>query len=293
MNNYKKYFTLLAVFVACSDIEAGGGIVGNSPLTAAFNNTKWMLPHTAKDMEDWKNENSLLLSEGERELSVGFGKVFFSASKSAYTYESGLLRYTQSLGNGWDLTNFTALSKSLKASGGEGHELALQMGLIKGFGVSFYQSTFGDSYEIRKYNNFHITPGFSLLHSWTTHDWRWVNSISFFDRYSYEESSAVSGIQSHRFSFQLRSGIFHRLTDTWSMGFSAESFYEYAKYDSDSYYSSYDLLIAKPSLSFAKQLNENSKVEILIGSDGDLIVYDRITGIRQMGLFLNLSTKWK
>lgn len=174
----------LICFTTMSTANAGGGWVGNSPITYSYQPTTIFTPDYDSQVEKAKEEeplkwNSLLLPKGQSRVSLNYlsDRVFKYENRNGDTFN---FSYDHAFTENLTTFSFINWGYSLKSGNGLGHEWALYFGLVDGFGYSDYSGLL-------------LGPGIGFGYSFSEPKWRFAVKSIGSGMYSFGNSDWTSG----------------------------------------------------------------------------------------------------
>lgn len=175
--------------------HAGGGWVGNSPMTVASAPTTIYQPLYSSGPEaPEKKWNSLLLPDGKSRFSI-------SAERQAGDVQMFAINLGFDHAFTENLTTFSLIDwgYSLLSGNGRGSEVALFFGMLDGIGYS-------------NFDGFLVGPGVELGYSYSTDHWRLSTRLSTSGLYSFGRKKFEST------KLRLGTNIQYFASENWSMG---------------------------------------------------------------------------
>lgn len=234
--------------------HAGGGWVGNSPITVASVPTAIYQPLYSSGPEaPEKKWNSLLLPDGKSRFSISARKRGFEAGESDSLFHLGL-GYDHAFSENWTTFSFLTWGYNLLAGNGKGSEVALYFGLLDGIGYS-------------SYNGLLLGPGAGLGYSYSTDNWRFTTNFS---------ASGLYGSERGKFQYaKLRLGadIQYFVSENWSVGLESGVRYypQIERFDEDCEYRGCyrrgDHAYIEEVMAYAtRKVTKNSEVSLGVGT---------------------------
>lgn len=250
MSNRASTLILVSTFLFPLISKAGGGWVGNSPMTVAAAPTTIYQPSYSYNEPEKKKWNSLLLPDGAYRLSGGLSRRFDDTESLRVS-----LSFDHAFSENWTAFNLTTWGYNLLPGNGKGHEVALFMGLMDGFGYSSFYGLF-------------TGPGVGVGYAYSTNHWRISSKLSTSGMYSWSDSEWVSS------KFKLGADLQYFISDKWSVGLeSGARYYTFAKEDDCNFNACYrksgDVVAEKTMLYVTRKITPKTEVSVGMSNKKD------------------------